>query len=230
MTGYRPICDLWILARSKLKDGKKYYGSYPSGYLSRAMETLGVQADDPVLHVCSGMVRDYPFRGLGPRHMTVDLDPGLDPDWVMDVRDDLPRCPFDPDGWAAILADPPYTEEDAAHYKVGASVFPKPNALLKLMLLRARPGGKVGMLHYVWPRPPSMVFGTNRKPAVPAHYRGISYKAQIRSVACAGVVVGFGNRMRTHSVFEKELPVDSQARLGYGVERRSPSVFVVRRS
>ncbi len=157
MTSYRPITDCWLLARGKLKrgpDGEKqsYYGSYPSGFLSRARELLGVQGDDPVLHACSGMVRDYPIRGLGPRDMTVDLDPGLEPDWVMDVRKDLPRCPFG-SGWPAILADPPYSEEDAKHYLGGEGhrFYPNPNALTKLMLERVRPGGRVGMLHHFWP-------------------------------------------------------------------------------
>jgi len=25
---YRPITDMWFLARAKLKDGRKYYGAY----------------------------------------------------------------------------------------------------------------------------------------------------------------------------------------------------------
>lgn len=32
MSSYRPICDLWILARPKVK----YYGAYPNGFLERA--------------------------------------------------------------------------------------------------------------------------------------------------------------------------------------------------
>jgi hypothetical protein len=57
---YRPICDSWILARSKMK----YFGAYPSGFLERARALLGVTCGDSVLQVCSGRVRDYPYRGF----------------------------------------------------------------------------------------------------------------------------------------------------------------------
>ena len=67
---YRPICDTWILARSKVK----YYGAYPAGFLERARSQLGVHINDPVLHVCSGKVKDYPYAGgFGPNDKTVDI-------------------------------------------------------------------------------------------------------------------------------------------------------------
>ena len=34
--GYRPITDLWFLARPKVK----YYGAYPNGFLERARALL----------------------------------------------------------------------------------------------------------------------------------------------------------------------------------------------
>lgn len=62
---YRPITDVWILARPKVK----YYGAYPNGFLERARALLGVSPFDPVLHVCGGSAREYPAkpRGFGPR-------------------------------------------------------------------------------------------------------------------------------------------------------------------
>jgi len=225
MTNYRPICDQWILARSKLKrdeagNKQTYYGAYPNGFLHRAREVLGISTLDPLLHVCGGMVRAYPVRGLGPHDKTVDLDPSVRPDYVMDVREDLPHCPYDPDGWPAILADPPYTEADAEHYLggTGHTVFPQPNALLRLMLDRVRPGGRVGMLHYFWPRPPS-------KP-IPALHRGVPYLAKIRLVAAVGVLVGYGNRIRLLSVYEKEAPVCDIPNPGRVCEVRR-GVFVI---
>lgn len=194
---YRPICDVWLLARPKVK----YYGAYPAGFLSRARHLLGVGFADPVLHVCGGMVRDYPLAGFGPCDRTVDADPQLAPDYVLDVtRDPLPTIDG-VHGWPAILADPPYTEADHAAYAVSrpravqpdlgdpaprscpAVPLPNPNALLKACIEAVRPGGRVGMLHYVIPRQPR----------------------NARFIACVGVVVGFGNRGRFYSVFEREV-------------------------
>jgi len=84
---YRPITDVWILGRPKAH----YYGAYPSGFLERARALLGVTIHDPVLHVCGGKIREYQSgpmkcKGLGPNDCTVDLDPALEPDFLLDVR------------------------------------------------------------------------------------------------------------------------------------------------
>src|SRR5688572_14486588 len=70
---YRPITDVWILGRPKVR----YHGAYPSGFLERARALLGVSIDETVLHVCSGQIRYYPFRGLGRHDLTVDIDQDL---------------------------------------------------------------------------------------------------------------------------------------------------------
>jgi len=54
---------MWILTRAKLKGGVKYYGAYPGGFPERARALLGAIIDEPVLHVCGGVVRHYPYRG-----------------------------------------------------------------------------------------------------------------------------------------------------------------------
>jgi hypothetical protein len=178
---YRPITDLWILARPKVK----YYGAYPSGFLERARALLGVTTDDAVLHVCSGKVRDYPFRGLGRNDRTVDIDPATKPDYTDDCRYSLPPGPHRMH-WPAILADPPYTAADAGHYAAGAGKLPIPRFLLATCLLYVRPGGRVGILHYQWPRPPEKI----------GRYR-------IKCVALVGVIAGYANNIRAFSVFEK---------------------------
>lgn len=183
---YRPISDMMILARPKVK----YYGAYPSGFLSRARELLGVHAEEPVLHVCSGKIEEYPFAGFGPNDATVDIDSSLSPEWVMDVREELPSLDAEWGGplWPAILADPPYGETEAENYTCGRSVLPDPNKLLKMCLEHVRPGGRVGMLHYLVPRPPKKMDGKNTK-----------------FVAVLGVMTGFGQRIRAYSVFERPL-------------------------
>lgn len=176
---YRPICDTWLLARPKVP----YYGAYPAGFLGRARALLGVNELDSVLHVCSGKVKDYPYSGFGVNDRTVDIDPTLQPDLVMDVRKELPSVEhfLAREGWDAILADPPYTEADAAHYTCGASVLPDPNKLLRDCLAVVKPFGRVGMLHYLLPRPPKTA----------------------KLVATVAVIVGFNNRVRMYSVFER---------------------------
>lgn len=154
---YRPICDVWILARSKVK----YYGAYPAGFLHRARALMGVLPSDAVLHVCGGKVRDYPFRGLGVNDKTLDLDPACSPDYLRDAREPFPL----PDGgfapvqecgqvWAGVLIDRPYSKEDAKHYVPGPDVLPTSAQLLKNALAVVPVGGKVGILDYEWPAPP----------------------------------------------------------------------------
>jgi len=188
---YRPITDTWILARAKLKGGRKYYGAYWVGFPERARALLGVNINDPVLHVCGGMVKFYPYkRGFGPHDKTLDLDLAVNPDFLQNALDPLPKCQneriigghlFDERPWGAILIDPPYSEADAAHYNVGAKNYPKPNALVKNAIDALPVGGRVGIVHYVWPKPPPNAY----------------------VVAVIQVLSGYNNRARIFSVYEK---------------------------
>jgi hypothetical protein len=173
---YRPICDMWWLARAKLKDGKRYYGAYLGGFPERARVLLGATIDEPVLHVCGGMARHYPYAGgFGPGDKTLDLDPETEPDYLQDVRLPLPT------GFKAMLADPPYSAEDARQYRVGEANYPSPNEVLRAMLASLLPGQRAGMIHYVVPGlPPATKF-----------------------IASIGVCCGFNNRIRAFTVFEK---------------------------
>lgn len=174
--GYRPITDIWILARPKLKDGAKYYGAYLGGFPERARALLGVNINDPVLHVCSGMARAYPYdRAFGPADKTLDLNPAVEPDFLQDASDPLPR------GFAAYLMDPPYSTEDAVHYPPGASKYPAPNRMVANAIEAVPIGGRVGIIHYLIPKPPG----------------------NAKFVALVGVMAGFNNRMRAYSVFER---------------------------
>jgi hypothetical protein len=140
---------VWLLARAKLKGGRKFYGAYPGGYPERARMALGVHIDDPVLHVCSGCIRWYPYaRAFGPNDKTLDLDPALEPDYLQ-----CATAPY-PAGFAAVLCDPPYSPEDAKRYAPGAAAYPAPNAILRRGLEAVEIGRRVGILHYVWPAPP----------------------------------------------------------------------------
>ena len=179
---YRPITDVWILARPKVK----YYGAYPNGFLERARALLGVHRADSVLHVCAGAAKQYPaWNKLCSSDYTLDLDATLKPDFVQDANDHLPFRPLGngvSGAWDALIADPPYTPVDAQHYRPDALRLPPANALLRRMLEVVRPGGRVALLHYVLPQPP---------------------RDGVKFVACVGVIVGFNNRIRIFSVFER---------------------------
>lgn len=173
---YRPITDMWFLARAKLKGGVKYYGAYLGGFPERARALLGATIDEPVLHVCGGMAKRYPYRGgFGPNDKTLDLDPATEPDFLQDARLPLPN------GFKAILMDPPYSTEDAAHYAVGSGNYPAPGALMRNAMDALLPGQRAGMIHYALPAMPK----------------------NSKFIACVGVCCGFNNRIRVYSVFEK---------------------------
>lgn len=187
---YRPICDTWILARSKVK----YYGAYPAGFLHRARALLGVGPSGAVLHICAGKVRDYPYRGFGPNDRTLDLDPACNPDFLRDCRETLPfRTPplqimvdgqerdMPPTLWDAVLIDRPYTPDDADHYVPGTGALPPLNDLLKRALDVVQVGHRVGVLDYLVPHPGK----------------------RASFVALIAVSTGFNNRIRAYSVFER---------------------------
>ena len=172
------VSHIWCV-RAKLKEGKKRYGSYPAGSLEKFRLLMGVHITDPVLHVCGGLVRYYPYgRAFGPNDKTLDLDPSTEPDFLRDAREPYPR------GFKAIIMDPDYSEADADHRPMGRSTLPRPRLMLQLALDALKPGQRVGILHTVTPRPPTGI--------------GIF-------VAKINVSTGFDNRERVFSVFEKVL-------------------------
>ena len=173
---YRPITDLWILARAKLLGGRRYYGAYLGGFPERARALLSATIDDPVLHVCGGMAKYYPYRGgYGEHDATLDLDPKTEPTFLQDARN-----PF-PNRFKAYLIDPPYSEQDHTKYKVPADVYPTPNVLIKNAMNALPVHGRVGLIHY-------------QLPACPKN---------AKFIACVGIICGFNNRIRVYSVFEK---------------------------
>jgi hypothetical protein len=186
---YRPISDMWFLARCKYKGGVKRYGGYLAGFPERARALLGCTINSPVLHVCGGMARYYPYkRGFGPADKTLDLDPACKPDFLQDAREPLPSCTcIKPNGetiqtnWGGILIDPPYSEQDATHYPPGEDKYPSPVLLIENALREVPIGGRVGIIHYFPPKNPK----------------------NSMMVACVGVICGFNNRIRVYSVYER---------------------------
>lgn len=186
---YRPIGDVWWLARCKYKNGVKRYGGYLGGFPERARVLIGCPLDSPMLHVCGGMARHYPYkRGFGRSDRTMDLDEKCDPDFQVDCRliawpKGINILSYEFTHWGGILIDPPYSEQDAENYEAGADKYPNPHQLVQTAINTLRVGYKVGIIHYVVPRcPKNAMF-----------------------IASVAVKCGFGNRVRTFNVFERTL-------------------------
>jgi len=140
-------------------------------------------------------VRHYKYskRAVGPNDKTLDLDPKLKPDFLQDAREPLPtkneyrkKYQRKPEFnfleyWDGILIDPPYTKKDAEHYKPGPDKLPNARSLIENSLKVVKPFGRVGLLHYLSP----------------------SIK-HAKLVAMIGVTMGFNNRIRVFTVYEKE--------------------------
>ena len=74
------------------------------GFPERARVLIGASLSEPVLHVCGGMSKYYPYaRGFGKFDKTLDIDPLADPDYVQDARDPFPQ--INGGNWAGILMD-----------------------------------------------------------------------------------------------------------------------------
>lgn len=106
LAGDDRVVGTWIMGQSYVvKSG--YVGGYPAGYLRRVKALFPDR--DRVLHLFSGKVD----TAMMPGH-TVDLDPELAPTYLDDAQT-LEKVPLE--DYNLILADPPYSTEDAEHYK-----------------------------------------------------------------------------------------------------------------
>jgi hypothetical protein len=145
-------------------------GGFPVGFLEFALRTL--DCDDPsrVLHVCSGSVR-------GP--FTVDRRASVRPAVQADAR----ALPFLDGSFRWVIADPPYSRTWAkVLYGVTARQYPTPGGIVREAMRVLRPGGRLGLLHYM----------------VPPYAA-----ATVRLVGCWGITVGPGSTIRAWTVLEK---------------------------
>lgn len=124
------VIGMWTMGNDyRVKSG--YHGGYPNTYLRRVRALFPDK--QRALHVFSGKVDLDAFPGD-----TVDINPDLGPTFVDDCQT-LLRVPLQ--DYDIILADPPYTGEDADHY---GTTMVKRNNVVKA-LVRCNPG-----THLVW--------------------------------------------------------------------------------
>jgi hypothetical protein len=130
------VVGTWIMGNDyRVKTG--YYGGYPAGYLRRVRALFPDKRR--VLHIFSGKVDLAALPGD-----TVDINAALGPTYVDDAQT-LSSVPLE--DYDLILADPPYSVEDAERYQ---TTMVKRNTVLRA-LQRARAGTHIVWLDQVLP-------------------------------------------------------------------------------
>lgn len=161
------IVGTWIMGNAYgVQSG--YYGGYPHGYLKRIKALFPDKGK--ALHVFSGRVDQSAWPGD-----TVDLNADMEPTYLDDAQslEKVPLSQYD-----IVLADPPYSIEDAEHYQ---PTMVKRNKVLKA-LTGVRSGTPVVWLDQVLPM-----------------YR----KDEWRLVGVIGMVKSTNHRFRVITIFER---------------------------
>lgn len=130
------VVGTWIMGND-YRVKSEYYGGYPAGYLKRIRALFPEKQQ--VLHLFSGKVDLEAFPGD-----TVDINPELTPTYV----DDAQRLECVPLGqYDLVLADPPYSADDAERY--GTTMVKRNTVLAALRGLS--PGAHIVWLDQVLP-------------------------------------------------------------------------------
>ena len=124
------VVGTWIMGND-YRVQSAYYGGYPAGYLRRIRALFPDKRR--ALHLFSGRVDLGAFPGD-----TVDINPALEPTYVDDAQT-LTQVPLQQ--YDLVLADPPYSVEDAEHYQ---TTMVKRNVVMRA--LQRLPEGA----HVVW--------------------------------------------------------------------------------
>lgn len=130
------VVGTWIMGND-YRVKSSYYGGYPAGYLRRVRALFPDKCR--TLHLFSGKVDLTAFPGD-----TVDVNRALKPTYVDDAQT-LARVPLE--AYDLVLADPPYSVEDADRYQ---TTMVKRNSVMRA-LQRLSPGAHVVWLDQVLP-------------------------------------------------------------------------------
>lgn len=162
------VVGTWIMGQDyRVKSG--YYGGFPAGYLRRIAALFPDR--QRVLHVFSGKVDTEALPGD-----TVDCNADLAPTFVADAHDlsAVPLADYD-----LVLADPPYSVEDAERYR---TTMVKRNVVVRSLAAGMKPGAHLVWLDQVLPM-----------------YR----KDEFAIRAVIGMVKSTNHRFRVITVFER---------------------------
>ena len=131
------VVGTWIMGNDyRVRSG--YYGGYPAGYLRRVAALFPDRRR--VLHVFSGKVDLRAMPGD-----TVDVNAANTPTFVADAHDlaAVPLANYD-----LVLADPPYSVEDAERYQ---TTMVRRNVVMRSLAAGMTPGARVVWLDQVLP-------------------------------------------------------------------------------
>jgi hypothetical protein len=130
------LIGVWVMGNN-YHVRSRFYGGYPPTYLNRIKSLFPDK--HRVLHIFSGMVDLSIVPGD-----TCDINPGLNPTFLDDAQspEKVPLEDYD-----LILADPPYSVEDAERYKTS---MVKRNKVMQA-LQRTAPGTHIVWLDQVLP-------------------------------------------------------------------------------
>lgn len=162
------VVGTWIMGNDyRVKSG--YYGGYPAGYLRRVAALFPDRRK--VLHVFSGKVDLAAMPGD-----TVDLNAEHEPTWVADAHDlaAVPLADYD-----LVLADPPYSVEDAVRYQ---TTMVQRNVVMRSLAAGMASGARVVWLDQVLPM-----------------YRKDEWALE----ACIGMVKSTNHRFRMVTIFRR---------------------------
>ena len=148
------------------------------GYLKRVKALFPDKAS--VLHLFSGLVDQTAWPGD-----TLDIRPEVNPTYVCDAQQSLRGLPLD--SYDIVLADPPYSVEDAERYR---TTMVKRNRIMRRLAECCRPGTHVVWLDQVLPMYRrtewsvvgviGMVRSTNHRFRVITNLRAIAVNAVVR--------------------------------------------------
>lgn len=164
------IIGVWIMGND-YRVKSEFYGGYPAGYLRRIKALFPDK--QRVLHLFSGRVDKSIIPGD-----TVDVNPELSPDYVDDAQT-LERVPLE--AYDLVMADPPYSVEDAERYQ---TTMIKRNKVMAALGKRLTSGCHVVWLDQVHPM-----------------YR----KDRFDLTGVIGMVKSTNHRFRVVTIFEKKV-------------------------
>lgn len=164
------LYGVWMIGNN-YRSRKGYYGEYPPTYLKR-VKALFPDAKN-VLHLFSGTVE----KGLWEQETTFDLENSLSPDVIGDAHN--LSSYFHDEAFDLVVADPPYSSEDAVHY--GKPMINR-NKVIKECYKVLKTGGYICWLDQVLPM-----------------YR----KTELKLVGTIGIVRSTNHRFRVLAIFEK---------------------------
>ena len=167
--GDNRIVGTWIMGNN-YHATSGIYGSYPHGYLKR-VRALFPDKDSP-LHLFSGRVDLDAWPGD-----TLDINPEVQPTYLCDAQQNMGVVPVE--SYDIVLADPPYSVEDAERYQ---TTMVKRNKVMRQLAEGCRPGTHVVWLDQVLPM-----------------YR----KADWSIVGVIGMVKSTNHRFRVITIFER---------------------------